>query len=79
MSRMSDSELVLRIVALADRLASYKLPLRQFLNEYMRDHRLDSGSASHLLEDFRRIASITEAVFGEDAFRRFISPGAQDA
>ncbi len=68
--RMDDAELVLRFVALSDRLQAYKPALRQFLNEYMRDHRGGGGRVDELTDAFRRVAETAEAVFGNDAFRR---------
>ena len=69
-SRMEDAELVLRFVALADRLTAYKPPLRQFLNEYMREHREDVDPVRPLFDAFREVATTAEHVFGGDAFRR---------
>lgn len=70
-TRMGDVELVLRFVALADRLGGYRPPLRQFLNEYMREHSANPEGVAHLFESFRQTSETTEQVFGADAFRRF--------
>ena len=75
-TRMGDVELILRFVALVDPLAGYKPPLRQFLNEYMRDHRQELGSAEALLGRFAGIPDTAYDVFGTDAFRRFTLDGA---
>lgn len=69
-ARMDDVELVLRFAALADRLTSYKPPLRQFLSEYMRQHRADAVPVEPLLAAFQQAATTAETLFGEDAFRR---------
>jgi len=69
-SRMEDAELVLRFVALADRLGAYKPPLRQFLSEYMREHRENVHAVQPLFDAFGEVASTAERVFGTDAFRR---------
>lgn len=73
--RQGDAELVLRFVALADRLAEYKPPLRQFLNEYMRDHRGDAGGLNVLLEEFKRVTGLAHEFFGDGAFRRNAGDG----
>lgn len=70
-TRMGDVELVLRFIALADRLGGYRPPLRQFLNEYMREHRTSVDAVEPLFDSFRQTSEITEEVFGTDAFRRF--------
>jgi hypothetical protein len=75
-SRMDDCELVLRFVALADRLTAYKPPLRQFLSEYMREHREDVAHVTPLLERFKAAAATAETVFGTNAFRRVNRAGA---
>jgi hypothetical protein len=69
---MGDVELVLRFVALVDRLGGYRPPLRQFLNEYMREHRANVDGVEGLFDSFRQTSETTEEVFGTDAFRRFI-------
>lgn len=69
-ARMDDAELVLRFVALADRLTAYKPPLRQFLNEYMREYRENAGHIDGLIMAFQRAAETTEALFGDKAYRR---------
>jgi hypothetical protein len=73
-TRMGDVELVLRFVALSDRLAGYRPPLRQFLNEYMREHRASVEGVQNLLQLFRETSETVELVFGTDAFRR-VTPG----
>ena len=75
-SRMDDCELVLRFVALADRLTAYKPPLRQFLSEYMREHREDVQHVALLLQRFQEVVSAAETVFGPDSFRRVNRAGA---
>ena len=74
-SRMEDSELVLRFVALADRLTAYKPPLRQFLNEYMREHKDDTNTVQPLVRAFREAAETAESIFGDNAFRRINRAG----
>jgi hypothetical protein len=54
---MEPAELVLRWVALADRLEDYK-PLRQFLNEYMRQHRATTDETEGLLEAFQGVRTL---------------------
>lgn len=73
--RMDDAELVLRFVALADRLQSYKPALRQFLNEYMREHRSADDRVEELIESFSTVAATAETVFGDNAFRRLDREG----
>jgi hypothetical protein len=67
---MDNAELVLRFVALADRLTAYKPPLRQFLNEYMREYRENAGHIDALILAFERAAETTEALFADKAYRR---------
>lgn len=61
--RMRDEELVLRFLALYERFDSYKPPLAQFLNEYMRgqqDEPPNEASVSVFQETMGTIASIFE-------------------
>lgn len=69
-ARMDNAELVLRFVALADRLTAYKPPLRQFLNEYMRTYREDAEHVDGLVTAFERAAGTAEELFGDKAYRR---------
>lgn len=65
--RMVPEELVLRFFALNDRLASYRPPLRQFVNAYMRYRRsapLDQAEE----ELFIDCVGVSLEVFGQNAF-----------
>jgi hypothetical protein len=76
--RKGDAELVLRFVALADRLKDYKPPLRQFLNEYMREHREDAAKVVPLIDEFKRVVGLVYEVFGVQAFRRMGQGGGRN-
>ncbi|MFI9456063.1 DUF262 domain-containing protein [Amycolatopsis sp. NPDC052450] len=66
--RMEYAELALRFFALYDDFSSYRPPLRQLLNGYMRDHRKERPRKGELqvFEDTCRTVSY---IFGKEAFR----------
>jgi hypothetical protein len=74
--RMVDRELVLRFLALRERLDSYRPPLVRYLNEYMEDHRQASkGWLGQRDAEFRATTELIAAVLGEGAFRVIDSAG----
>jgi hypothetical protein len=73
--RKGDAELVLRFIALADRLDQYKPPLRQFLNEYMREFREDADHVAPFVRAFREVAELSFELFGDSAYRRRVDGG----
>lgn len=72
--RMDLEELVLRFFALVSGLESYKPPLRQFLNEYMRKHRQAPADPA-LVDLFHESCSAVRIVLGVAPFR---VPGAKN-
>lgn len=72
--RMDFEELILRFFALADRLESYKPPLRQFLNDYMRANRPAQPDAA-LVQLFTDTCAVVRDVLGASPFR---SPGSKN-
>ena len=72
--RMDFEELILRFFALVEGLDSYKPPLRQFLNAYMREHR-KSAPEDALVERFRATCVSAHSVLGHAPFR---VPGAKN-
>lgn len=66
--RMDHEELILRFFALADGLLTYKPPLRQTLNTYMRGHRREVPSDAHN-DLFERTCTIVGAVLGDLPFK----------
>lgn len=66
--RMEYEELILRFLSLVGNLATYRPPLRQFLNSYMRSNRHDSIDVE-LTELFEDCCKAVYQVFGEGAFR----------
>ena len=68
--RLRDQELVLRIVALDQDAASYKRPLKTFLNAFVAKHRnLDGIDPSDLERRFDQAASLLDAADGHRAMR----------
>ncbi|MDO8186390.1 DUF262 domain-containing protein [Conexibacter sp. JD483] len=70
-SRMAFEELVLRFMALDERLGLYRPNLKRFLNSYMRDHH-DLGEKALEEKQQRFLATAEKAfvVFGGECFRR---------
>jgi len=66
--RMVGEELVLRFLALHDRLVDYRPPLRQFLNRYMRE-RLGTPLTPTESELFIGCVGLALDVFGSNAFK----------
>jgi len=74
--RMVDEELVLRFLALRDRLGSYRPPLKRVLNDFMGVNR--SASDEWLLErraEFETTMSRVSEVLGSQAFRLIDAEG----
>lgn len=72
--RMGHEELVLRYFALVDGISTYKPPLRQLLNSYMRTHRKVAIGATGA-DEFAEVCAVVRDVFGE---RPFMAPGSQN-
>lgn len=74
---MVDEELILRFFALRDRLAQYRPPLKQFLNDYMAEvrQREDEDELADLAVLFERTASLVAQVLGRAAFRQLDASG----
>jgi hypothetical protein len=66
-ARMRDEEMVLRFLALYSNISTYKPPLTQFLNEFMRNNRASAPDA-HAVSVFRDTMATIGAVFSESAF-----------
>lgn len=66
--RMEREELILRFFALVDDLEAYKPPLRQFLNQYIRDHR-KSAPSTQLVDLFEETCRTISKVFGTTPFK----------
>lgn len=70
-ARMAFEELVLRFLALRERLADYRPSLKRFLNEYMRSYQnLDEAGIDARRNQFLGTAAKAHAVFGPNCFRR---------
>jgi hypothetical protein len=70
-ARMAFEELVLRFLALSERLADYRPSLKRFLNEYMRRYQnLDDIGIGSRRDQFLSTAAKAHAVFGPNCFRR---------
>lgn len=67
-NRMSYEELALRFFSLHEGLSSYRPPLRQLLNTYMRKHRKGEPGAESIHVFLETCDSVFE-VFGSSAFR----------
>jgi hypothetical protein len=69
--RMNDMELVLRFFSLKETLATYRPPLKETLNNYMRSHRNPDDDAIRDLEN-TLLETVEKArdVFGDRLFRR---------
>lgn len=65
---MDFEELILRFFALVEGLGSYKPPLRQFLNEFMRKNR-NSTLNQHSVDLFRECCVAVHDVLGAAPFR----------
>jgi hypothetical protein len=70
-TRMAFEELVLRFLALDERLSDYRPSLKRFLNDYMRDNRRLGDDALDVMRT-RFVDTVTKAyaVYGENCFRR---------
>lgn len=70
-ARMAFEELVLRFLALSERLTDYRPSLKRFLNEYMRSYQnLDDVGIGSRRDQFLNTAAKAHAVFGPNCFRR---------
>lgn len=68
--RQRDVELILRVLALSERLDTYEKPMKDFLNKYMRERRNPSDDElSDLRLRFEKAVSVASA-FGARPFRR---------
>jgi hypothetical protein len=72
--RMGHEELVLRYFALVDGIDSYRPPLRQLLNTFMRSHRKEAIAAA-AADRFAEVCVAVRDVFGD---RPFMAPGSQN-
>ncbi|WP_382304060.1 DUF262 domain-containing protein [Herbiconiux sp. UC225_62] len=72
--RMGHEELVLRYFALVNGIGTYKPPLRQLLNTFMRTHRKDEITVADA-DQFARVCGAVKDVFGD---RPFMAPGSQN-
>jgi hypothetical protein len=74
--RMVDQELILRFLALRDRLPQYRTPLVRFLNEYMQDNRHPNDDwISAKSQLFRETMQLIRTVMHNTAFRITDSSG----
>jgi hypothetical protein len=74
--RMVDQELVLRYLALRERIDTYRPPLIQFLHKFMRDNRnATSRTISSLRESFESTVELVGKALGGLAFRPITADG----
>jgi hypothetical protein len=66
--RMEHEELVLRYFSLVDGKTEYKPPLRQFLNQYMRENRASKPEPT-AIERFQACCQVVSATIGELPFK----------
>lgn len=75
--RMVDRELVLRFLALSDRLEAYRPPLLRFLNDYMYENRdAKARWLTERAERFQETTALVADVLGRSAFRVIDRDGA---
>ncbi|MET9422034.1 DUF262 domain-containing protein [Streptomyces sp. NPDC006540] len=67
-NRMAYEELALRFFSLYEDLSSYKPPLRQLLNSYMRNHR-KGRPTEDAVKVFEETCNAVHEIFGSEAFR----------
>jgi hypothetical protein len=68
--RLKDQELILRFIALYYNAERYKRPLKQFLNEFLRDHRnLEGLDEEHIRHTFQSTCRVLSEGVGKRAFR----------
>lgn len=72
--RMGHEELVLRYFALVDGIGTYRPPLRQLLNKFMRTHRKDAITVAES-DQFAGVCVAVKDVFGD---RPFMAPGSHN-
>lgn len=74
--RMVDEELIIRTLALRNRLDAYRPPLPRFLNRFSHDmNKLEEPELYDLSEAFKLAAGNVHAVFGSNAFRLTYADG----
>jgi hypothetical protein len=74
--RMVDEEAILRFFAMRERLATYKTPLKKFLNEYMGSVRsAESNQVNSYRSIFSRAVDVATTLLGQSAFRVLGSNG----
>jgi len=66
-ARMRDIELIVRFLALYDKIDSYAKPMKQFLNDYMAEHQMETNREPHESKFINTIKRIHEA-FGPKPF-----------
>lgn len=67
--RQRDVELILRFLALTERISDYKKPMKKFLNQYMKTQRAaDSHELARLAKKFKNTADKVLDVLGEKPF-----------
>lgn len=79
--RMKDKEIVLRLFAFYHSTGSvdYSYPMRRFLNKEMEKYRdIDDDGIQRLTDFFEKSIDLSNTVFGEYAFSRFIADDERD-
>ena len=78
--RMYDRELVLHFLAFYNQTyLKYKPPMKQFLNKEMENNKnISDEKMKELRKVFKETVSLVKSVFGDKAFRRFISGDEKD-
>ncbi|MFD3003609.1 DUF262 domain-containing protein [Pontibacter toksunensis] len=78
--RMKDRGLILRFLSLTEKTyMNYGPPMKLFLNKELRDNRyLALDKAAEFRKSFKHCLGLVKAVFGNNAFRRYIATHAPD-
>jgi len=68
---LKDQELLLRCLAMVHSRSAYKRPMKEFLNDFLDDHRALGSplTAARLEEDVKSVTSTIRATLGDRAFR----------
>ena len=79
-NRMQQSELVLHYLAFYNQTyLKYKQPMKQFLNDELKNNRnITDEELVQLRHSFRNAISLTRTVFGKNGFRKFVQGNEQE-
>lgn len=67
--RLNDVELILRFIALYEKLDKYYKPMRDFLSKYMYENREKKGKFSSIKKIFDKTVEVISKELGREAFR----------